>query len=185
MTSEKALGIRNVLTEMGVTMTSEFVPFSRSRNQNNKDLSINWKVTVKRGSRSLTTDYMQGIGHLPESIQPTYWGKKKYYENELIKFACETGKVGYWSDLHEKVLPNIKPTPLQPPTIDEVLYCLVMDADTINYESFTDWAHDYGYNDDSIKDKKVYDDCMHLALQMRQLFNDADMNTLKDLFQDY
>lgn len=185
MTSEKAFGIQNVLTKMGVTMTSEFVPFSRSRFAKEKDYSINWLVTIKRNNRSLTTDYMQGIGHLPESIQPTYWGKKKYYENELIKFACETGKVGHWSDLHEKVLPNIKPTPLQPPTIDEVMYCLVLDSNVVDYPSFADWANDYGYNDDSITDKKVYDDCMHLALQMRQLFNDADMNTLKDLFQDY
>lgn len=183
MSSEKELDIRNVLTEMGVTMTSEFVPFSRSRNQNSKDLSINWKVTVNRGSRSLTTDYMQGIGHLPEPITPTYWGKKKYMENELIERACSTGTIHKYSDsMGSFIDTKVK---LKEPTIDEVLYCLVSDANVIDYPSFADWAHDYGYNDDSITDKKVYDDCMHLALQMRGMFPDADMNTLQDLFQDY
>ena len=183
MTSENVLNIQDALTQMGVTMTSEFVPFSRSRNQNNKDLSINWKVTVKRNSRSLTTDYMQGIGHLPESIQPTYWGKKKYREDDLIEYACSTGSVYRYSDVMDAFIDT--KTKLKSPTIDEVLYCLIMDADTINYESFADWADNMGYNSDSIKDKTVYDACIALALQMRGMFSDADMNTLRDLFQDY
>lgn len=185
MTSENALNIQDVLTGMGVSMISEFVPFSKSRNSKNKDLSINWIVTIKRNNSSVSTDYMQGIGHLPEPIQPKYFGRETQENVMLQKHACETGKVGYFAPALNKIVTGTKPKLLNSPTIDEVLYCLILDASVIDYPSFADWAHDFGYNDDSMKDKAVYDECMVLALQMRHLFNDAEMNTLRKLFQDY
>jgi hypothetical protein len=182
--------IHKELDSLGITMECEFVPFSKSRNaketKKDTDFSINWKVTIERGTRSFTTDYMQGIGHLPESMQRK--GKYCSLQNfELIKYGCETGKVGFISDYSTVggVLSSPSKQRLKPPTIEDVLYSLLMDSEVLNYSTFKDWADEFGYNSDSIKDKKVYEECLRIALQMRQLFSDVEINNLNELFQDF
>jgi hypothetical protein len=55
-----------------VDITAEFVPWSQSRNREEKDdrgnprRSLNWRVTLKiRGRDVLATDYGAGIAHCP------------------------------------------------------------------------------------------------------------------------
>lgn len=181
--------ITQTLNDMGLTMTAEFVPFSQSRNAKKNpqinDLSINWSITINRNNRSLTTDYMQGIGHLPKEVQQKSFNKVTKYEYEVIKFACETGKIGYFSDVSQKVMIRPNDKKLNPPTLEDALYCLLLDSEVLNYDSFESWADEFGYNSDSIKDRKVYDDCMKIALQSRQLFTDTEITRLHELYQDW
>lgn len=54
------------IADLGLTVESRFVPFSQSRNNGEKNFSLNWIVTVKRNGRDvLSTDYMAGMGHCP------------------------------------------------------------------------------------------------------------------------
>lgn len=54
------------MESLGLTVKSEFMPFSQSRNKAEKNPSLNWKVTLQRNGRDvLTTDYMAGCGHCP------------------------------------------------------------------------------------------------------------------------
>lgn len=54
------------IESLGLTVESVFVPFSQSRNKDEKNPSLNWKVTIKRNGRDvLVTDYMAGMGHCP------------------------------------------------------------------------------------------------------------------------
>lgn len=60
------------LADLKLTVKSVFVPFSQSRNRDEKDekgrtrYSLNWKVTLVRDGRDvLTTDYGAGIAHCP------------------------------------------------------------------------------------------------------------------------
>jgi hypothetical protein len=176
--------ITQTLNEMGLTMTADFVPFSQSRNAKKnpkiEDLSINWLITIKRGNRSLTVDYMQGIGHLPKEIRPpVYYRKMSIDQSDLIFYACETGKVGFYVDASQRS------KKLNPPELSDVLGCLILDAEVLDYGSFESWADEFGYNSDSIEDRKVYDDCMKIALQFRQLFTDTEITRLHELYQDW
>jgi hypothetical protein len=186
---EKLNLINQKLDEMGVRIVTEFVPFSKSRNakENPKvdDMSINWKVTLKRGNQGLTTDYMQGIGHLPEGIKLQFNDKKTIAKVEPIKYACETGKIGYYSDISNCVMSSPSKKTLKQPLLIDVLYSLLLDAEVLDYSSFEDWADEMGFDPDSRKDEKVYNACMKIALQMRKLFSDNDIEILRELFQDY
>lgn len=59
------------LADLKLTVKSAFVPFSQSRNRDEKRdgrtvYSLNWKVTLVRDGRDvLTTDYGAGIAHAP------------------------------------------------------------------------------------------------------------------------
>lgn len=58
--------IQAVIESLGLSVESEFVPWSKSRNKDEDHPSLNWKVTVKRdGHDVLTTDYSAGMAHCP------------------------------------------------------------------------------------------------------------------------
>ena len=74
--------IAATLENLGLTVESEFVPFSQSRNKGEKIPSLNWKVTVKRNGRDvLTVDYTAGCAHCPAKATKApsiYPGKDRY-----------------------------------------------------------------------------------------------------------
>lgn len=170
----------------GLTIESEFVPFSKSCNKDNKDMSLNWRVTlVYNGQKILTTDYSAGIGHCPSYKQ----GQRMTIDyHELIKYECEKGKpAGYFSDSLNQVMPPINEKKRKEeikPDSANVLYSLLMDSEVLNFSSFESWADEFGYNPDSKKDEKIYDECLKIALSFRQL-GESTIEELKEVFQDY
>ena len=162
----------------GLTMKFEFVPWSQSRNKKDKpkvdDYSMNWKVYLYHKDRLvLTTDYMAGIGHCKRELV----NKSIRYciddANAIIK-ECETGK--YWIGCKQFNH-----------TVDEdgVMYCLVMDADVLEYRNFEDWASCMGYDEDSRKGEAIYRACLEIALALRSALGDAKLTELREDFQGY
>lgn len=150
--------------ESGLEFKFEFVPQSQSRNKNS-DPCINWKVTVSKGSACLTVEYMQGAGYMP-GYKPT--GRKTIDDADREKAFSETGRHGL-----KRVL---EPTPT------DVLHGLVLDYSAIDYANFEEWANEYGFDSDSIKALAIYDQCISVALQLRQMI---DLDAAREAFQDY
>lgn len=171
--------IEEKLLEMGLTMTTKFVPWSQSRNSKEKSPSLNWKVTIlKNGKEFITTDYMAGSGHCPSYKQTA----KGYDYKQIIDSECETGfasKFG-WS---MSVVMADKKKPIFPKFAD-VMYSLSMDAEVLEYD-FEDWAGNFGYDVDSRKAENIYKDCMDIALKLNRALGSDGISTLRDLFQDY
>ena len=181
------------IDSLGIDYTAVFVPQSASRNAGQSNPTLNWRVTVKRVRPGylpdspiveiISTDYMQGIGHLPEARYPkgsAYWLRSLRTERE--KQAAETGKaaeryfeaMGGWT--------NAKSIPA--PLLRDVLHSLLLDgaaADT----TFHDWCSEYGYDDDSRKALSTYDACRDTGHQLQRTFTAAERATLSELFQDY
>lgn len=158
-----------LIQNLGLSVKGNFVPFSQSRNKNEKTKNLNWEITLLKNNKViLTFDYMQGIAHIPNYKHES----KTVYEKEYVDRVCEEGKYNGNRKLPE---PNIK----------DILYCLVNDYDVINYSSFEDWARGLGFNEDSIKDKKIYDECMKTALVLLQHIGQEKMKELGEKFVDY
>lgn len=162
---------------LGLTYSASFVPFSRSRNAkaNAKpnDFSLNWLVNISKGARTLTTDYMQGIAHIPGYKQETRWTVDAF---EDLKHACETGTVkrgGFMS----------KPIPA--PELRDVLYSLASDASVIDSGSFEEWASEYGYDTDSRTAEHTYRACLKTALELRAMIGEDGLAKLRAAAQDY
>lgn len=165
---------------LGLTVDSEFVPWSKSRNfhegANQKDLSLNWRVTLRRNGREiLTTDYSAGIAHCP-----AYEQRPTIYVDNRIRTECENGFA---------VQPNSEYTvnhnkPIQPDT-HNVIYSLLTDSDVIDHQDFESWAKELGFDPDSRKAEKTYNDCMKIALKFRSRFTSDEINGLREAFQDY
>lgn len=170
--------ITDTLNALGLSMEATFIPWSQSRNREEPKKSINWLVTLKReGKGCLTTDYMQGIGHIPGfPVQ----AKMTIFLDELLSCTCETGNV-----YNYKTGKAASPRKLPPPNITDVLQSLLLDSDVLDYVTFEEWASDVGYNPDSREAEKIYQACLKIALQMKQMFSGQELEALQELFQDY
>lgn len=175
MTKEE---LRPLIQGLHVTTETTFIPFSHSRNKEEKSLSLNYKVALQRNGKCvLTTDYSMGIGHIPKF---NYSCKTVDYWN-AVRATCEEGKnyvAGYNNPLHGLNRPIF-------PDLVDIWYCLISDADVLNYSSFEDWADCFGYDTDSRKAEKIYQDCLRTALALKGAIGVKAMIELQEAFQDY
>jgi len=174
--------IKAVLDLHKLTVESKFIPFSQSRNKNEKNPSLNWKVTLKQDGREiLTTDYMAGCAHAPSYKQSF---KRDINNERLVMAECEHGgKAKYMSTMDFIGVPNSLRGTLKPDEQD-VIYSLLMDSEVLDYSSFEDWADNFGYEQDSRQAEKTYNACMKIALQMNRLSHET-REALREAYQDY
>lgn len=181
---------------LGLKIRAQFVPFSQSRNRDEKSPSLNWRVTLVRvhtpgneaGRDVLTTDYSAGLAHCPS------WGAKpphgypnhaSMWERDAPAWECENGRAAaYFSYAPNGFTPKSKTAPLMPDALD-VIYSLVSDASVLDSSSFEEWAAECGYDPDSRQAESIYRACLAIALQLRNAIGDAGLETLRNAFQDY
>lgn len=165
-----------LIEELGLTRELKHVPNKPNKPDIPlKELQIHWKVKILRNGREIIeTDYHEGIGHL------------KGYKFNLRDTIHNCDQVRYACDHYGKSnLPSGNPYSIVPPTLKDILYCLVQDSDVINYRDFEDWADNIGYNPDSRKDEKIYQACMKIALTLSNSLGHAAMDNLREAYQDY
>ncbi len=168
-----------ILQELGITLAAVFVPFSQSRNREEKNLSLNWRVTLKYGTRDvLTEDYSQGIGYAPAyslSVKDA-GGRDSIMRHGMLKREAETGT-------HYRH--HGRGAPLPPPAVADVLYSLLMDASAIDAGGFEHWCDELGYSSDSIRARAMYDACIETAVKLRGAFGESKLAELRELFEDF
>lgn len=166
-----------LLAKAGVTYSAEFVPQSKSRNATEKEPSLNWRVTLTGVPIApLTTDYMQGIGHVP-NYNALKGPKTTLFNDGYLRNCAESGRYGNPD--------SITRIPLSAPHAADVVQSLVLDSDVINYGSFEEWAREFGYDEDSRKAEKTYQACRAIALKLRQILGGELIAKLRDALQDY
>ena len=71
---------------------------------------------------------------------------------------------------------------VKPLKIDDVLNCLVLDAQS-GSECFDDFCDNFGYNQDSIKASEIYNNCKKNAKKLKNIIDDLD--DAADKFNNY
>lgn len=183
ITSGDETPLQVLIREYGLTLDARFVPRSKTSNASAAklhEMKINWSVRITRGGNSLTTSYSQGIAHLPRTLQPKPGALRASVGNvERITRALEHGN----APTHDGYYAKYKSLPA--PSITDVLHCLILDSDVLNYASFEDWAPEAGFNPDSREAERVYRACMFNALALRRMLTDVELGKLREAFQDY
>lgn len=195
--TEAKMQIETVAAELGLTMTAEFIPWSRSRLKDDKQPSLNWRITLCKGGKIaqrgnvveatppaafLTTDYSAGCGHCPA-----------YKQNEtadsrlMVKWECEHGRRAHsvnYAGGQSYVRPLYSSTPILPQLAD-VLASLVLDAEALGYVSFDNWATALGMDADSRKAEAMYKACLETGLKLRNGLGEDGLRRLREACQDY
>ena len=185
-TSEAKQAILDVAAELGITMTAEFVPWSKSRSAGEKSTSLNWKVSVWRKAVNsqgkaliLTTDYMVGCGHCPG-----YKQSDRTEEGQLVvRWECENGRAGFYRANTGSVAGK-SANPILPDLAD-VLSSLASEADALNYSTYEERASDLGYDADSRKGEAIYRACLETALKKRNGIGEDGLKRLQEACRNY
>ncbi|MCR4300686.1 MAG: hypothetical protein NUV51_03675 [Sulfuricaulis sp.] len=175
--------LQAAIDALGLTYSAEFVPWSKSRNAKKppvkpSDYSLNWKITISKGGRSITTDYSAGIGHIP-GYKQSWSGRLTVDEFEAIKYACETGKTYRAISLNLGSIP-MGQKPILAPSVTDVMSSLILDASVLDAGVFEEWAGDYGYDTDSREAERIYKACLDIALKLRSIVGDAGLAALRE-----
>lgn len=178
---------KNAIASLGLTIEAKFLPWSQAKRWERDDgkyirkRAIYWLVTVKHnGHAVLTTQYAQGIGHLPDHLQVPWNGSVSLLLASAIEQATETGKARRSLDTTFPIT-----RPLKPPSAEDVLYCLLSDSEAIDRPTFEEWASDLGYDPDSRKAETAYRACLATGLALRSAIGDVGLSRLREAFQDY
>ncbi len=166
-----------------LTLQTEFVPFSQSRNRSEKSPSLNYRVTLQHDGRDiLTTDYSMGAGHCPADKH-----KDRNARQYMIAFECEHGYRAAdvrWGRDPEAYGGNPKTGKIEP-LLRDVLYSLALDSGVLDAGGFESWAADLGYDADSRKAEAIYRACLDIALKLRSALGDDGLRQLCEACQDY
>lgn len=163
------------LAGLGIEYRAEFVPQRLSRNAGEKSPSLNWRVTLARNGVVLSTDYMQGIGHIPGHT----FGKETQYLRNYHESVAATGK--YAPNGPESIWRRSLPAPL----LADVLYSLRLDTEVLDYATYEEWVAEFGYDPDSRKGEAVYHACWAIAVPFRKMFTAEEWEALATHFEDY
>lgn len=69
------------------------------------------------------------------------------------------------------------------PTIKDVLYSMMMDD--VNNINFNDFCGEFGYDNNSIKALKIYEDCQEETKAYYDMFNNEEREFLRELLEGY
>lgn len=158
MSNEIDQFVADYLKEIGIVYHAQFVANMDHNKEWQHDL---WSVMF---DREIKPSY--GDGQLP-----------KYTPAKAQRFDFKTGTGLRKSNKYGEKKPVS-------PSAASVLYCLLSDADAINY-SFSDWCDNFGYSSDSISALNIYQACGKTADQLAKLFTRQHVAKLQELLQDY
>lgn len=155
--SLKAIGVEMLAVHAG----------ARKRGPRGDDWECDaWFITFKKtpGREAVDFDYYTGSGHrkVPKSV------RKPYY-------ITDQRGIAQWNKENAK--------PVRPSEAD-VLYSMLLDSEA-NEQSFNDWCSNFGYDTDSRKALDTYQACCDNAEKMYKIFSRAEINSLRELLQDY
>ena len=175
-----------LLTELGLSMTVKFIPYSKSRSFKKdariNEKNLNWEVTLLYNGREvITTDYSAGIGHAPsyKNFNPKIHGTRysmvhaTFLEHELEKgFTCRSERL-----YEQKGAPIV-------PELASVVYSLIMDSMALDYPTYEEFAPEFGLDSDSIKGLEIYRACIAIGLKMRRIPDDV-LKKITTILEDY
>ena len=160
--------MENILLSLGVTVSTRFIPWTQSRNSEEKYPSLNWVITlIKNKKEFLATDYMAGMAHCPSFKM----FRTTVDELEAIKRECQTGKTKFFKDIK--------------PNLTGFISSICSDAETINYPDYESWARDVGYDPDSRTGEAIYRQCLEIALKLRNAIGEDGIEKLKEACKNY
>lgn len=172
--------IQDFMDRHKLVIESQFVPLSLSRNKDEKNPTLNFRITLKRNGVGIVgTDYSMGSAHAPaykRDFKGFHVGPDKA-KRDAIAFECEHGHE--YGQSRQGWGKPIKPNPI------DVFACLIRDSDVLEHSGFESWARDLGYDTDSRKAESIYRECLVIALAIRAALGDAALNEARQLANEW
>lgn len=179
MNTETKTKADELIVRLGVSIES-IDPILRSEESKTDGKTAQWhhvafNVTLrKEGKFVWSGPYKMGLGNFPEFknvISRVHSGDLAPHVRGVI-----SGIIG------GVTLPLFRTRPSLP----DVLYSLLSDGDGyFNRLSFEEWAGNYGYDEDSRTAERMFRECQETGRKLSRAFTPAEIQELREAFQDY
>lgn len=199
----------SICEQLGVTIKFTFIPLSQAKARKlfswftEDEFKLCYECEIyKDGVFVCKTSYATG-NEIPNWVYGPFVGNDVWRSiRKCVKeIVCETGKCVSKPKNEAKFFNELmgpagrmdpawlnarwqgyKPEPILPKS-DDILYCLVSDAQCAYYaRTFEEFCADLGYSDDSIQALKAYEGCKTALIDLMRHF---DFQQLCQLFEDY
>lgn len=170
--STETASLDSLISEIGLTMTAKHVPSQYDPKAPREEFQgIKWECTLTTPRGSFSVPFTQGIGHLPELV---YDRRHSLFNWQLDKInrALKTGCIN-----------GLGSRKLSPPSLSDVLGCLCSDAEAIN-ETFEDCAANFGYDSDSRKAEKIFNDCRETGFNLLRVIGSDRFEELRNAINE-
>lgn len=178
--------IDEAITRYGLTFHYVHVPFLQTET---------WKERQAAGRKTRTE-----VKPIWEDFHPEFDVELRRADREIARFNYRDAHVctkwekphygrvtvdEYNAALYEVRFGRRKSGYVLRPEDRNVLYCVISDADVLNYRDFEDWADCMGYDSDSRKQERIYQACMKIALSLRNGLGEAGLAEFQRLYEGY
>jgi len=156
-----------------------FVSNPTEQTHNCKDFhktSFKWLCKITLGTHTVEVDYHMGIHH------------SRFNTKRGGHFSHDTLNASEFEQYKNKGLSDagfrnwLEHATPKPPELDEILSSLTSEADAIN-ENFEDWAESLGYDSDSIKALKMWNECCNSYRKLKSL--NLDLEKLQKFYENF
>ena len=178
-TTQQKDAIRQFLQELGIAYQAEFISMQQPKE---KHPQLHWRITLQRGVYGMQCEYRQGVAHVENYKQHHATSYDQRLAEQCYRLTCETGKLYRANASIGSVVIGIQ----KPPDVIDVVHSLVLDADVLNTVGFEDWAQNYGYDTDSRKAEKIWQQCLAQTRDLLPVIGGyQNLDRLRELYQDY
>ncbi len=138
-------------------------------------------VTLRHRDKLLTIKYSMGCGLLEKQSGSASANTGMFFGSGKWRPCSRPIQLRTVHDV-EQFQHHYRP---QLPDLADILQSLCLDADAlVNHYTFEDWASEFGYDEDSIKAKAIYDQCIKQSRELQQLLGLTLFNELIKCTED-
>jgi hypothetical protein len=176
MNTETKTKIDELIARLGVTIESSNPALATEKSKADGRVTqwhhIAFNVTIRRGEKAVWEGpYRMGLGNFPEFKDLIGRNLTVHAEDEI------------WASVKQRNPRRIFRTR---PSLPDVLFSLLSDGSAFfDAESFEEWADNYGFDTDSRKAERMFQECMETGRKLSRAFNAAEITELRDAFADY
>ena len=106
------------------------------------------------------------------------WGQEHY----AYTFTLEADDKMYKDTFHDSAINFIRGIGATKEMIDSIVYCVIMDYDSYDYNpDLDDFINEYGYDREESTGRNVYESCRATYEALNQMFTRAELEELYNL----
>ncbi len=176
--------IAQYLADMGFSLHCVSTPAPYKPKDKDHWDAFAYSCTISRNKHSMQIPYRKGLAYVTIK-KPRKWPRfeRSWVYHDLLRQLIETPKdsAQSWESGMRVMMTR------QPPTLDEVIYSVVMESTAYtDGMAWPEFATEYGYNEDSMKDHEIYQTCLKQSREFECLLaSREEWDELRDLFTDY
>jgi hypothetical protein len=146
---------------------------------------ILYDVEILKGERSIWKGpYKLGIGHVKTKGYEYHFALSMEQKNCLKRWHLGGGKK--WNELRAETAAALARIQKVVPKLEDVMHSLLMDGQSyFDGQSFEEWCDELGYNSDSIKHKKMFDDCCETGRSLVRNLSYEILSQLREWASEY